>query len=431
MKNSRQLALEILGTYSPGCSTVSVLLNDRLARVKDAPDKGFIRGLVWGAVRYANALDWAINRFLVKPQKLKPLVLDILRLGAYQILYEHQRIPAYAAVDESVGLARIAAPWASGLVNAVLRSLVRCRDTEGSVFPRDQFDTAARWLSISQAHPEWMVNRWLDRMGEEETSALCAANNSPALLTIRVNTLKVSRDAVMRELAAADVSAELCSRSSDGVIITERCELEKIQGYSDGHFVVQDEASQTVAHFLDPRAGETVLDVCCGSGIKTTHLAQITRNNSRICALDSDGDKIKRARALSAGMGATAVEYFPIDIRQFKERVFDKILIDAPCSGLGAIRRKPDIKWNRTAGDITARYPAMQAAILQSCAPLLADRGTMVYATCSTEPEENERIVEKFIDENPAFLLGETRRTWPHRDGIDGFFMAKLIKGTQ
>lgn len=431
MDSSRRLALSVLGRYRPGRSTISTLLNDCLERAGDTPDKGFTRDLVWGVVRYMNALDWALERFVKKPRDLSPRVRDILRVGAYQILFEHQRIPAYAAVNESVDAARAIEPRAAGLVNAVLRSLIRAADGEKTGFPREKFDTEIGWLSVIGAHPAWLIERWRHRMGDEDTAALCAANNAAPLLTLRVNTVKTTREDLLRDCAAQGITVEPTEHSPDGICVTSRCELSKMPGYSAGHFVVQDEASQLVARFADPRPGDSIIDVCCGSGIKTTHLAQIAGNAARVVAIDTDERKLARARSLAAAMGVTGVEFRAADIRTVAGLTARTVVVDAPCSGLGVIRRKPDIKWNRTEDDIARRYPALQSEILTACAPLVEQNGTLVYATCSTEPDENEMVIERFLSAQPQFTLTDARRTWPHRDAMDGFYMAKLLRKSE
>ncbi|MBN1823153.1 MAG: 16S rRNA (cytosine(967)-C(5))-methyltransferase RsmB [Endomicrobiales bacterium] len=429
-RNPRLTALKILSKYSDSRDNLSRITDSFLSR-EPAPEGGFIRELVRETVRRLNLIDYLIGRFA--EGKLEAKVRDILRLGVYQLVFS-EKTPEYAAVNETVKLAGEAGRQkAKKLVNAVLRNI-----------SRNKRDTLVKELFLRCFHPEWLSKRWLERFGEKEAQKFFVANNSFPRVTARVNTLKITRERLIALFASEGTKAEETRYSPDGIVFESNPELEKLPSFRKGFFVLQDEASQLVSYVLRPKKGASILDVCSGAGIKTSHIAQMTGNTSKIMGVEISEHQVRRAKENFAKLGVLSAETVRADVFTCKTGSFEYTLVDAPCSGLGALRRKPDIKWNRKESDVKERYPEIQSRILAHCSGLVAPGGAMVYATCTTEPEENEDVVEGFLRKNPDFGLGVINlpgeaarlcenngtvlRTYPHRHGMDAFFAVRLIK---
>jgi 16S rRNA (cytosine967-C5)-methyltransferase len=440
LKDARGAALAILNSYRPQGSNLSQLIGNELQKADGLSDRGFARDLVWSTVKYLNTLDWLIDAFAAKPKKLEPAVRNILRLGLVQLLYFSDRVPEYAAVNEAVAMARKHRQQAAPMVNALLRRTLREKDR--LPWPDCSVDDV-ECTAIRLAHPAWLVRRWQERRGDADAEKLCAADNAAPPLTVRVNTLKISRDGLRERLAADGVSSELCPYSPDGLALTERPEIERLESFSSGLFIVQDEASQLVSRVLAARCHDTVLDLCSGAGIKASHIAQLTGGRARIVAVDNAAPQLQRAAENFKRLGITNIETRQEDLTRMPAFSADRVLIDVPCSGIGVIRRKPDIKWNRTATDITERYPALQRELLTSAAERVKPGGTLVYSTCSIEPDEDETLVAAFLAQHPSFSVERLEppavpetfitadgffRSFPHRHNTDGFFAARLIR---
>jgi len=405
-------------------------------------ERAFARALADGVLRRRAALDWALNRF-ARPsvEKLDPDVRAALRLGAYQILFASGRVPAYAAVNESVALVKKGHGGRASFVNAVLRSLERGR--ERLPWPAGETPEA---LSVRFSHPPWLIERWLARLGPAETVALLEKNNTPPALTLRVNTLKTTREKLLARLAAEGASAEPSALSPEGLRLKENAALETLGSFQDGEFFVQDEASQLVTHVLDPKPGEKILDLCAAPGGKTTHIAQRLENRGAVAALDNAAPKLKFIEENIRRLGATCVKMEILDAREAPARYTawaDRVLLDAPCSNLGVLRRRPDARWNKDYAKILKTLPALQRALLNAAAACVKPGGAVVYSTCTTEPEENEQVLRAFLAENAAFVQESVApwvpeqlkrevsaegalRLWPHRHDTDGFFIARL-----
>lgn len=428
MENSRRIAYQILGDYTPQKTNLSLLINEILSEYKTT-EKGFIRGLVWGVVRHLNTLDFIINSLLKKSSAIPPQVRNALRLGIYQLLYSSDQVPAYAAVNESVAIiAGSKNKSKKGMVNAILREVERKKDS--LIWPDEKKDPV-KYISIKYSNPEWLTARWLKRFGRDKTIKLCELNNAVPNLCIRVNLLKISRSDLKAELEKENVLSCETQYSPCGLMFSSNPEIEKLESYRKGLFVVQDEASQLVSLMLDPQEGETILDLCSGSGAKTTHLAQIAKNNAQLISVDNSKKQLYRLNDNIRLLGIKNVKILNTDAMSLRDIKADRILFDSPCSGLGVIRRKPDIKWNRQEEDIVSRYPKLQKEILFHCAGLLKNGGVIVYSTCSIEPEENEEVIKEFLDKHADFTL---EKTWmpnlilPFEYDMDGFFMARLRK---
>lgn len=404
------------------------------------PDRPLLYELVLGTLRKQATLDYYIAQLVDKPaEQLQQPVLILLRLGAYQMLCL-DRIPVRAVVHETVELAKEIAPRASGLVNAVLRNLDRKR---GALHFPDQNVEPVRWLAASQSLPDWLAESWIGTFGLSESALLAAASLVPPQLTIRTNTLKITREALLDLFASENVSADPCRFAPEGVRLQGRQMVAALPGFKEGYFTVQDEASQLVAHLLAPQPGEQVLDVCAAPGGKATHLAQLMADKGRLVATDLKERKVARIREAAGRLGITCMLTDAgngLDPNYRGDESFDRILLDAPCSGLGVIRRNPEAKWRLQPADF-ARFAERQTALLENVSKRLKKGGVLVYATCSTAVEENERVVEDFLSRHSQFVLENGAelfpegtelfsagylRAWPHRHGTDGFFAARI-----
>lgn len=414
-------------------------LNDR--------DRAFINQLVQGVLRWKIRLDWIIEQAADFPlKKLNPRILNILRLAVFQIFFL-DRVPESAAVNEAVKQSKRGhGRHVVSSVNGILRSVCRQKDRIG--FPsRDQ--GVGRYLSLSYSYPEWLVQKWLDEWGTETTEALLSAGNRVPALVIRTNILKLDRVELLSRLEEEGVKGEPTPYSPAGIRLEGfRGRPDSLRSFQEGLFQVQDEAAQTAAHLLLPQRGETVLDVCAGFGGKTTHLAELMGGTGRVVALD-----INRKRLISLCTASARLDIHPISpvvgdaarsLSSLFKRSFNKIMVDAPCSGLGVISRRPDIKWNKSREDVT-RLAGLQKEILDGAASLLRKGGRMLYVTCTMSREENEGVVEALLNEHEDLSLLDLReeaptwsrelideqgflRTFPHRHRMDGFFAALFTR---
>ena len=447
-KNPRAMALKVLIRWEVKKPLLDEVLSEVLDKsvLPDPRDQGLVAELINGVVRHLSYLDYLLSRVSRKPlSKMDPEVRNALRLGAYQLLFT--RVPVHVAVAETVKiLKKRRGQWVVNFVNAVLRELARKKDD--IPLPPREMDPAS-YLSVRYSYPRWLVERWLARFGEEETEALLEAGNERPVLVVRVNTLRLTRDQLLLYLKSEIPEVAPCPYSPEGLALHGfQGRITALKAFKVGWLQVQDEASQLVSYLVAPRPGERILDACAGVGGKTTHLAQLMRNTGRIYALDVLPWRLERLKENAQRLGVTNIEVLTADATRALEtlggRFFDRILVDAPCTGTGVIRRHPDIKWARRPDDLV-RVPEKQLSLLKALAPLLKKGGVMVYATCSLEPEENEEVIARFLEEVPGFevesaakvlpeparaLVDEKgfMRTYPHRHGLDGFFGARLRK---
>lgn len=425
--------------------TLDRLLEDIDRKEYDDPrDRAFLNALVFGVLRWRGRLDWIIRHFSsIGLHKIDPKVLNILRLGLYQVLYL-DRVPVSAAVHTSVELAKqAAAPWVVKFVNAVMRKMA---SDHTEVPDPAAAASAAAGISIEKSMPEWLVTRWLDRFGTEETLSLCDAANALAPITVRTNTLRIDRD---RLHAALETSAERViptRHAPEGLsLFGNKTPIGRMSAYLKGHFQVQDEAAQLIGYLVGPCPGETILDACAGLGGKTGHLAQLMENNGRIVAMDISDEKLCRLQTEMRRLGIDIVTTVTADLTKPAELSlspqFDRILLDAPCTGLGVLRRNPDTKWRVLPKDIQ-RCARRQTRLLHHLAPLVKPGGFLIYGVCSTEPEENEQVVENFLSSHADFITAPVHcdrdierecltpegcyRSFPHRHQMDGFFGARF-----
>jgi len=436
--------VEVEGAYA------NLLLQKNSLRLTDPRDRHFVTLLVNGTLKHRLTLDYALRRYLSKPMSSLPHeVRAILRIGAFQVLFL-DKVPPAAAVNESVELAK-EFPKFTGLVNVVLRKVM---EKGWDIAWPDLKREPVRYLSVRYSHPEWLIHRWLKRWGLEDTEALCKANNEPSPTWIRTNALKISREDLKERLREEGITVELGRRVPESLQIQNFGALDQLESFQEGLFTVQDESSQLVAHVVAPQPGQTVLDACSAPGGKATHLAQMMQNKGKILAFDVHAHKLELIDQLAQKLGITIIETQLGDARDLpgiRLESQDCVLVDVPCSGLGIIRRKADLRWQKEEKDLKD-LPSLQLAILERAASCVKDGGTLVYSTCTTEPDENFELVKQFRMSHPEFepvdladalpfILEETRdikqarkgmlQLLPHRHGMDGFFLAKFRRTTE
>lgn len=445
---ARNLALWVLTEANRRGVWVEEALAAALARHPGLPqaERALVLELVQGVKRWEIRLDWVLEHFLTQPlKKLHPRALLILRLGAYQLLFL-DRIPARAAIHEAVSQAKAARLPAvhAGLINAVLRRLAQ--EGPPPLPPREE-DPVAH-LSLAHAHPPWLVRRWLSRYGLTETEARLAANNQRPPLTLRVNALKTTPAALIRRLAAEGLTAEPTKYYPYGLVLTHwRTPPPEAPSFRQGLWRFQDEAAMLAGLLLPLVPGDRVLELGAGRGGKSTHLAERLQNEGLVAAVEVHPGRLRELRRTLPLWGATVVASVRADAGRalpFRESAFDAALLDVPCSGLGTIRRHPEIK-TRLAETELVTFPPRQQGMLLTAAPMVRPGGWLLYLTCTTEPEENETVVAAFLERQPNFRLHSDPsflpppvrpfmdpagcfRTSPAAHGLDAFFGALLLK---
>jgi 16S rRNA (cytosine967-C5)-methyltransferase len=447
MDRARSKALEVLIRWEKRGSPLDPLFDEMVVQdplITDL-DKAFAREVVYGVLRWQGKLDWIISAYShIKPHRMERAVIAILRMGAYQILFM-DRVPPRAAVDESVKLAkRIKKGDAAPFINGILRGIAEQR--KEVPYPDLQTDPLDH-IAILYSHPLWMVRRWVDQWGMEETIALCQANNQIPPFTVRVNTLKGSREEVINQLHDEKIGATPTPFSPVGIVIMDPPPLTTWGLLQGGWLQVQDEAAQLVSMLLAPQPGERVLDLCAAPGGKTTHLAQLMEDRGEIVAMDVSQAKLELLLENCRRLGITIVKTRTHDATipfPFPPRAFDRVLVDVPCTGFGTLRRNPDGKWRVKEEDIP-RLQKLQGAILAQAATMVKKEGVLVYSTCTMTPEENEGVIDAFLSDQKEFhlegaspflppacegLVDRTGylRTLPSRHGMDGFFAARMSR---
>ena len=433
----RELAMQVLQKVHVEGAYANVVLVETLREVQlSERDRRFLTELVYGVTKAGASLDYMIGRYVADLRKAQPAIRELLRLGFYQI-FCMDRVPPSAACNTAVELAKKhGRRGADSFVNGVLRAALR--EPESAAFP-DGRD--ARSLALRTWHPQWMVERWIRTYGYERTEELCRCNNTSAPLSMRVNTLRTNRDALMAQLTAAGAQVRASAWVPDGIVLDAHGALDELAALREGLAQVQDESSMLVAHILGAEPGMTVIDACAAPGGKTTHIAQRMENRGWILAFDIYEEKIRRIERNAKRLGISIIEAHLSDaceIGAVYAGQADRVLVDAPCSGLGVLRRKPDARWKKSARDAKT-LPSLQHAILESAAQTVKKGGVLVYSTCTMEECENAAVVNAFLETHTDFALEETGRflpvqktaermvqIMPEADGPDGFFIARM-----
>lgn len=409
---------------------------DSIDRNLEERDRAFLMELVYGVVRHRDCLDWMLSGFLSRPGGLASTTINNLRTAVYQI--EFMRVPEWAAVDEAVSIEK-AMRGRHGLVNAVLRNFLRNRPA----LPDPRIDASGKALAVVTSHPLWLVQRWIRRFGLDEAIGLCTANNTIPQTAIRIGD-RARRDEALRMLAEKNIVAHASSIVPAGIAVAGTVRFRDLADALAMPYVVQDEAAQLVGYLVNPSPGQRVLDACAAPGGKATHLAELMGDSGEVIAMDLDDARLQMLRETLVRLGLKSVTARVANALTCRDdRQFDHVLVDAPCSALGTIRRNPDIRYRITAADLD-RLQVTQQRMLANLARLVRPGGTLVYAVCSTEPEEGEMVIRRFLQEQPDFSIIEGDfpffepfacrdeggfvgyRTFPHRHGMDGFFAVRM-----
>lgn len=441
----RETALKILYDINENNAYSNISVNKHLESGKLREiDRAFVTDLVYGTVKWLLEIDYIISKYSsVKMKKLSPWIINILRLGIYQLLHT-DKIPVSAACNTSVDLAKRYGHQASSrFVNAVLRNVAKNIDN----LPYPDKANAADYFSIVYSHPKWMVEKWISLFGIEFTEALLKSNNEVPDFTIRVNTLKTVRNELIQALHKEGIKTRKWKYVEEAVVLENPSSITRLKAFKNGLFQVQDESSMLASRVLDPKEGELIIDVCSAPGGKATHMAQLMNNKGTIVARDVHPHKLMLIDNAAARLGIDIIKTENFDSSQLDEKMIgkaDKVLVDVPCSGLGIIRKKPDIKYSKNLSEID-EIVGLQRKILYNAAQYLKVGGCLVYSTCTIAPEENMDNVLAFLSENNMFqligfekLLPENLKISSSREGYiqlypninqtDGFFISKIIR---
>ena len=453
--NARKVALECLLTLSHSSASIASVVDSAFQRYAvDGRERRLINGLVYGVIRWQKQLDWVLDQFINPRFQLDARHRNILRLGAFQLLHL-DGIPAHAAIFETVQLATShlrsgKGRKTAGFINAVLRSVQR----EGAALTYPQLETnPVEHIALSLSYPTWLVKRWLETRGVSWTLAFCRASNQIAPLALRVNTLLTKPEDVRLSLETIGVAAITSKIVPDGVTLENRA-ITAFDADNEGtlkdllnreDIYVQDESAMLVPHLLSPEDAEFIVDLCAAPGGKTTHLAHLMGNAGKIIAVDISAEKIALLQRNCRRVGVGNVETQVIDVTKADLgfiNAADAVLIDAPCSGFGTLRRHPDIRWNKTFEQVRA-LSEIQYNLLKNAAQYIKPGGILVYSTCSIEPMENEEVVQRFLTDFPMYTIENAEQflpdvppsvitpqgfvqTFPHEHGVDGAFAARL-----
>ena len=427
MDKTRELTLKILYKIEKEKAYSNIVLDETIKKNKDkleSRDIGLMSELVYGVTSWKLTLDEIIKKHSkIKIKKISPWILNILRMGIYQIIFL-DKIPKSAAVNESVTLAkRYGHSGSSGFVNALLRKVDK-KDYEELFSIQDE----VKRNSLVYSMPEWIVQKLLNQKGEKAVEHICENSNVRPKLTIRVNNLKTNKEKLKKELSKNNIEFEETDQE-DFLILKKQKNIENMDLFKEGMFFVQDLSAGLVAKILDPKQNEIVLDACSAPGGKTTYLAQLMNNKGIIEAWDIHDHRLKLVEENAKRLGINIINTARADATKLREDLiekFDKILLDVPCLGLGVIKRKPDIKWQRNLEDVE-KISKIQFEILETCSNYLKSGGEMVYSTCSILKEENETIVKKFLERKKGFKIEKIINIEPS-EIYDGFFICKIVK---
>ena len=429
--NTRVAVAEVIAQVLRGKS-LSALLPEYAAKVTEK-DIGLFKELCFGTLRWYPAIELLLKELMQKPLREKEFEIQgLLARGLYQLI--HTRIADHAAINETVAaVTKLNRPWAKGLVNAVLRNHVRQQEAMEEKLSKNPIYT--------RAHPQWLLDLLFNGWGSAIALEIIAANNQRAPMVLRVNQQQISRDDYLEQLRAADIPAQATEHSAQGIVLAAPMDVTALPDFDKGFASVQDEAAQLAASLLNMEAGQSVLDACCAPGGKTCHILETQPDLSRVVAVELESRRIQRVEENLARLGLEA-ELKVADACElaswWDNQAFDRVLLDAPCSATGVIRRHPDIKLLRKPTDIV-KLAEIQLQLLRSLWQTLNDGGILLYATCSVLGEENDQVIAKFLAETPDASVLEIDGCWeiktdygrqlfPAINGNDGFYYSRLRK---
>jgi 16S rRNA (cytosine967-C5)-methyltransferase len=427
-KNPRQIALRVLQARGQNSEFTENMLEKALEPSKTSisgPDRGLCQELVYGIVRHQATLDWLIGRKTDNRQQ-NPGIQNLLRLGLYQIFWL-DRIPPHAAVHETVELAkREGFGPKSGFINAILRGYLREFDATEKILDDLKISNPA----IGFSHPQWLVEKWQKHFGEDHMRQLLEWNNCPPKTFARVNTLKIDAGKLLEKWRAENVEYDftrfsfLADLENTVFELKSHPPLASLESFQNGWFYIQDPGTLLAPLELSPKSGDTILDLCAAPGGKTTFIAQQINNNGKVVASDISEDRLKLIRDNCQRLGVTCVETVGVHALACPSK-FDRILIDAPCSNTGVLRRRVDLRW-RVSPEEILRLQKAQLDLLKLAAPMLRPGGTLLYSTCSLEPEENATVIQEFLQSHTGFKLEREHELLPFGDNVDGAYVARL-----
>lgn len=442
--SSRELAFNILIDIYLNGAFSNLSIKRHLSDEISSQEENLTREIVYGVLENEMYIDYILKKASkIKIKKIHPKILVILKIGIYQLIFM-DRIPSSAAVNESVNLAKKYGHRGTiGFVNGVLRNISRNKEEWMKVDVKDRGD----YISIKYSHPKWIVERWIKSFGEDFTEELCRSNNSRPELNIRVNNLKTSKNELKKKLEEKGFIIRDGKYAEDTLIIENPSKVASLKEFKSGKFFIQDESSSLVGQLMDPKPGSVVLDLCSAPGGKATHIGEIMKNKGRVLSRDIHDNKLHLIKENANRLGISIIETERLDATKKDLSLVNKadyVLVDAPCSGFGLIRRKPEIKWNRKEEDIE-ELAKLQYNILSNGKDYVKVGGFLIYSTCTIEDDENINIVNKFLQENQNFKLVnlESRiknpenihslkdgyiQLYPHIHSTDGFYIAKMMK---
>jgi len=444
-KNVREIALEALLSVYKNQSYSNLLVNNTIQKNDlSSSDSGLLTEIIYGTIQRDQLLDFYLEPFIKNQKKLEEWVYILIKLSLYQ-LHFLDRVPAHAVLNEAVEIAKKRGhKGIASLVNGVLRNIQRngLRSIDGIKDPIEK-------LSIETNHPEWLIETWVEEFGVDETRKMCEENILPPYQTARVNLMKASREEVIKMLEDEGIEAEEGNLSPFAIEI-QKGNVAFTNAFKEGYLSIQDESSMLVAQALGVSEGEHILDTCAAPGGKSTHIAELLNGTGSVTALDLHKHKVKLIQEQATRLGLENIETKALDARKAPEelegRLFDRVLVDAPCSGLGVIRRKPDILLRKSASDVS-NLQRVQKSILDEASKLVKPGGTLVYSTCTVGHDENIDVVNSFLNEHNDYELDQSLiehlpsklkesntvqkgfiQLLPHYFGTDGFFIARLRK---
>lgn len=443
--SARELTFNVLSDVYLNGAYSNLAIKGHLSDAKTSKqEENLVREIVYGVLENEIYIEYILSKASkIKVEKIHPKMLIILKMGIYQLVFM-DRIPDSAAVNEAVNLAKKHGHKGTiGFVNGVLRNINRNKDE----FMKINVKTKSEYISIKYSHPKWMVDRWVKEFGEDFTEDLCMINNSTPELNIRVNNLKTTKEKLKNALEEQDFIIRDGRYAEDSIVIENPSRITGLKEFKEGHFFIQDESSSLVGQIMDPKPGSIVLDICSAPGGKSTHIAEIMENKGRVLSGDIHKHKLELIEENAKRLGIEIIETKVSDATKRDEslvNIADYLLIDAPCSGFGLIRRKPEIKWNRKEKDID-ELTNMQYELLNNAKDYLKVGGVLIYSTCTIEKDENINMIQRFLKENENFKLVNIEESlenkekidtlkdgyiqlYPSIHGTDGFFIGKMIK---
>lgn len=449
MENPRQLAfIALRDIHRYGVYTDIALDRGLLTAQLSNADRRLATELVYGCVRRMRSLDALIDQIgKKKADQQPPAIRTILHIGLYQLRYQ-QRIPASAAVNTTVKLAQENGfKGLTGVVNGMLRQYCRLANvaTEALELPQAPIER----LGVLHSFPDWIIQMWVEQIGIEQTEQLCEWFNQSPTIDFRVNPLRVSIQEVKAAMqaAGAGVDVQRLPHLPQALrIIGGTGAIAQLPGFNEGWWTIQDSSAQLVSYLLEPSSGDVVIDACAAPGGKTTHIAELMGDQGKIWACDKTASRIKKVKENIQRLRLKSIQILTGDSRNFPQFIntADRVLLDAPCSGLGTLHRRPDIRW-RVTPEIVQELSILQAELLEQAATWVKPGGILVYATCTLHPQENEQVIQPFLESHPQWQIEPpppnsplsafstpqgTIKVWPHLYQMDGFFMVKLkLKG--